>query len=225
MKRTVFALGTCRLMATMKHLHRQGKVDLANINSSWYAHNILEINQRIALMAGEKSIPEDIHHLVVNSDSCSSSLSSVECFQFPGIALIEVSTLAYRTFDGVQLHSTCISKAKFNDAENYIMPLENLETEIMGLFGYFKKIVLVCNIERDKNLIELDPYRVNLNLMLKSLSEKYDSLSLFNPNIFLEQYDASELLVDRDHFKPKFVRILLTEYNNFINGIDLKYDR
>jgi hypothetical protein len=220
MKNTIFALGTCRLMATMKHLHKQGKIDLANINHSWYAHNILEINQRLAVMAGKITIPKDLHALVVNQDSCPSGFDTLNgIYDFPDIGVIEISTLAYRAFDNVYLHSTSITKEKFKNAQSFIMSISTFEQELVTLLSYFKRLVLVCNIERDKTLTSLDPHRKELNQIIKSTAYKNHSISVFDPNKFLDDENVVKYLKDRDHFSPDFVRVLQVEYNSFLNKL------
>lgn len=97
----VFTLGSCRLMGSMKSLHSKGLIDLTNESYSWYAHNILEVKQRIAIMKNECIIPDELIRLVVDIDSCKTELKQpIKDYSLPKIGVFEISTSTYRPYKG-----------------------------------------------------------------------------------------------------------------------------
>lgn len=209
----VFALGSCRLMAPMKSLHSNGVIDLTNEKYSWYAHNILEVKQRIAIMKNECIIPNELIRLVIDIDSCKTELKQpIKNYSLPKIGIFEISTSIYRPYKGYQLHSMCISKLNFGDSPVEFLQREQLEQEICSVSSYFESVLLVCNIDKDESLLKLDKHRYELNLFLKSLAEKYAHISVFDPNNFLNEENIKLDLEDRNHFTHRFAHSLLSEY-------------
>ncbi len=85
----------------MKSLHSKGLIDLTNESYSWYAHNILEVKQRIAIMKNECIIPDELIRLVVDIDSCKTELKQpIKDYSLPKIGVFEISTSTYRPYKG-----------------------------------------------------------------------------------------------------------------------------
>lgn len=219
----VFALGSCRLMAPMKSLHSNGVIDLTNENYSWYAHNILEVKQRIAIMKNECIIPNELINLVVDIDSCKTELKQpIKNYSLPKVGIFEISTSSYRSYKGYQLHSMCISKLNFGGSSVELLQREQLEQEICNVASYFENVLLVCNIDKDESLIKLDKHRYELNLFLKLLANKYDHISVFDPNNFLNADNINLDLEDRNHFTQRFAHSLLCEYELALQKLQTK---
>lgn len=215
----VFALGSCRLVGPMKALHRKSNIDLRNFDYSWYAHNSREMIQRIEIMLGKTCLPQNINSLVLDRDSCKNKLpeSMIE-FKLGDIGVFELSTRAVRSYNGFVLHGMCIAKQKFKDAKINILSYDMIEEDILKLRSYFKTIVLVCNIERDETLLNIDVRRGELNKFLFSMEKKYIDINVFNPNEFITD-DVGTQLVDRDHFTLFFLNKLQGKYSIFFRDI------
>jgi hypothetical protein len=215
----VFALGSCRLVLPMKALHKKNIIDLRNFDYSWYAHNSREMIQRIEVMLGKKCLPNDLNSLVLDLDSCKTELpESLLNFKLGDVGVFELSTQAVRSYNNIVLHGMCITKQSFKDAEVSILTFDMVEDDILKLGSYFKTIVLVCNIERDETLINIDVRRDDFNKFLLSIEKKHSNIRVFNPNEFLTD-DVRTQLVDRDHFTPTFLSKLQNKYSSFFQDV------
>lgn len=201
----VFALGSCRLMSPLKKLYKRQLIDLVNYEQSWYAHNTREFLQRIDFLGNKSCISDDMRGLVMDIDSCSFSYNNFKPYtEFPEIALFEVSTRIVKSFDNIYLHSTCLAKNNNNNYKEVLLDFSELEGDIVKLSKLFRRLIIVCNIDYDVDLISTHYYRRELNVFLEGLRLKYDGIEVVNPNSLVDQKEPKNDLIDYNHFTESF---------------------
>jgi hypothetical protein len=218
----VYALGSCRLRAPLLHLHRDGVIRLTNAASSWYAHNSAECLQRIAMTDGDMPLPEGLRPLILNDDSCPGSWADGVAPILPrSIGLFEVSTRMMRRLDPYVLHSTCVTKQEFAEAESRVMTWEDLAADVARLAARFDYVILVGNVALCADLIRPDPGRAALNSALQDLAAGASGLSYASPNPYISRTRPQDDLVDCNHFKPGFERRMADVYRDALHQVDI----
>jgi|GEM_PF-5283318 len=215
MKKNLFVLGSCRLIVPIKRLHKMGQLNMINVNQSWYAHNSKEIIQRLNFHSGKFNPNEPINRLIFDRDSCNQApekLIPIEGFD-ELIGFFEISTRVVKGYNGLILHGTSINKNAFTDFDKTIISFSELSKDILKIKSYFYKIVIVCNIEYDKDLINFNKNRKALNNFLIEFCNNQENIYLFNINGFNYIVDN---LSDNNHFKSDFIPKLSQYYYNFI---------
>lgn len=209
----VYALGSCRVRAPLLHLHRAGQINFSNSAASWYAHNSAECLQRIAMTRGDLALPEGLRALILNRDSCPAAWEDgVPPIPPRGVGLFEIATRMQRRLDPYVLHSTCVTKAGFEEARQHVMSWAELEADVASLCSGFGHVILVGNLALGPDLKTPNAGRTALNRALQNMATDRPGLSYVDPNAHINRQDPSVDLLDHNHFHPGFERRMADIY-------------
>ena len=202
-------------------LARGGHITLTNANSYWYAHNTAEFLQRIAFSEGKLELPDDVKRLAMDMDSCRSDWrDGIDPIDGASIGVFEISTRIVKKYGSFVLHSTCVSKRQFKEAQDVLMSFEELEEHIRLLRSRFSKLIISCNIGFLVNLIDKCPRRGELNDFLTGIPARIGGVRVIDPNKYIHAFDPRKDLEDSNHFLPHFVRVMSNVYLEEIEAFD-----
>jgi hypothetical protein len=216
----VFAIGSCRLIAPLHRLAREGSIGFSNESQSWYGHSAAEMLQRLDHMQGRRVLSDDQLEYVLDIESCSTAAS--ECsthITLPPVGLFEISTRNSYWRDGHILHSTLVSKRDVKDAEGKVATFDAVETQLMDLAAQFRHLVLVCNIAYKADLKATDQNRLQLNYFLKNLGHAHANITVVDPNEMIDAVQPQKDLPDNNHFYPAFEGRMERHYKALLAGL------
>lgn len=215
--KTVYALGSCRLMVPLIQLHRKQAIDLSNAQACWYTHSAAEIVQRLGMLDGSIQVPPALLPLVLDADSCAQP--------WPGsrpsgqaIGVFEISTRRLKRYGGLLLHTTAVSKAGFTAATDDFDPFETVEEQIRRIRPHFSRLILSCNIVYGADLQQPNPHRLQLNNFLKDLADRMSGVVVVDPNEHLGGAAPAACFLDPNHFQPAFAARMSAVYGELLQG-------